>query len=63
MFQTEVAQKIKTKTYYVLYFFKSCGVRDKVKKTDIAREAMDMNIIRGMRIAHCTTKATDTDSE
>jgi hypothetical protein len=63
MFQTKVTGKIKTNILCSVTFSrKSHRLWDNVEKYGTARQATDGNIIRRMRFACCTTKATGTDS-
>jgi hypothetical protein len=65
MFQTKVAEKIKTRILCSVTFFfrKSYRFLGNVEKYGTARQATDDNIIRRMRFACTIIKATDTYSE
>jgi len=63
MFQTKVVQKIKTHILCSVTFpRKSCPLWDNVGKYGRAGQATDDSIVRRMRIACCTTRATNTHS-
>jgi hypothetical protein len=63
-FQTKPVDKIKTHILCSITFFRrSCRLWDNVGKCGRARQATDDNIIRRMRFACWTTKATDTHFE
>jgi hypothetical protein len=64
MFQTKVAEKIKTHIFVFSNFFfrKSCRLWDNVEKNTVQPDTPHDNIIRRMRFACWITKATDTHS-
>jgi hypothetical protein len=65
MFQKKVVQKVKTHIWCSIACFsrKSCRLRESVEKYGTARQATRDNMIRRMRIAWWTNKATNTHSE
>ena len=64
IFQTEVVEKIKTLIFCSATISrKSCRLWDNVEEYGTAKEATEGNIIRRMRFACWTTKATDTQAE
>jgi hypothetical protein len=64
MFQTTVAEEIKTHILCKVTFFrKLCSLWDNVEKYCTAGQATDDNTIRRLRIVCWITKATDTHSE
>jgi len=64
IFQTKVAEKIKTHVICSIIFFRhSCRLWDNVEKCCKAGQATDDNIIRRMRIACWIPKATNKHSQ
>jgi hypothetical protein len=64
MFQTKVAEEIRIHLYaHLLFFRKSCPLRDNVEIYGGAGHATDENRIRRMRTACSISKATDIYSE
>jgi hypothetical protein len=60
------SRRVYQNTHFVFlttFFWKSCCLWDNVETYSTARQATDRNIIRHMRIAHCTTTAIETHSE
>ena len=63
MFQIKAVGKIKTRFLFSNFFRISCRLGVNVEKCGGTREATDKNIVRHMRFACWTTKATDRNSE
>jgi hypothetical protein len=65
MFQTEIAEKIKTHILYLVTFssLKSCRLWNNVEKYGTVGQATDGNTMQRMRIACWIPKATNTRSE